>query len=109
MPAAEYVQVQVIDRLAAVIAGVYHHAKASGSMLFADLGCAMQQMTQYFGVGLLEVCQRPYLALGNDQDMHWRYRRNVVECKADIVLEDFLARDLTGENTTEDGCVGHGY
>ncbi len=103
MPAPDDVQVQVIHGLAAIRPAVNGNAKAARRMLLADLRCTVQQVTQYFSVGLLYVRQRPNLAPGYDQDMYRCDRGNVVKCEAQVVLKDFLARDFTREDATEDG------
>ncbi len=107
MPASDNVQVQVIDGLPAILAGVNDDAEPIRSMLFSDLSSAMKQMAQRFRVSLLYVRQRWNFTLRDDQDVHGSDRRDVVKGQANIVLKNFVAGNFTGKDTTEDGGCGH--
>jgi len=98
----QHMQMQMIHGLPAIGTAVDHHAKAARRMLLADLSRTMQQMPKHRIIRRLHMSQRRNLALGNDEDVHRRNRRNIMERKTQLVLKDFFARNFAGQDAAED-------
>ena len=93
---AQQVNVEMIDGLAAVLAGVDHHPIALGEALGAgDLGRGPQQVSEQRAVTLHALGQRGDMFAGRDQHMHRRLRMKVREGVALLVLVDGRGGDAS--------------
>ena len=93
---AEQVDVEMIHGLAAVLAGVDHHAVALGQALLAgDLGGGPQQVAEQRAVALIGIGQRGDVFARRHQHMHRRLRVNVREGVAELVLVDRRGGDAS--------------
>jgi hypothetical protein len=87
--AAEQVDVEMIDGLSAVLAGVDHQAIARGQTLLAgDLGDGPQQVTEQLAIRRVGVIQRGDVFARCHQNMDGRLGVKVSEGVAQLVLVD---------------------
>ena len=87
---AKQVEMQMIDGLAAVFAGIYDHTIAFAEAIFSgEFGCDEHQVTDQV---MLFVClvERPDVLSRNDEQMGWRLRRDVCERKDTVILVNGL-------------------
>jgi hypothetical protein len=106
MTAAEKMEVEVIDRLAAVFSGVDDDAIALAKALVAgNQGCREEKMAQQVAVLCAGVVERGKVLAGNDEDVDWRLRVNVREGVAELVLVDGGGGDGTLGDLAEE--AGH--
>jgi hypothetical protein len=107
MTAAEEMDVQMVDCLAAVFAGVDDYAIAFAEALVAsDRRCGVQEMAEQVAVLSGGVVEGSKVFAGNDEDMDGRDRVNVREGVAELVLIDGCGGDGTVGNFAE--YAGHG-
>lgn len=91
MAAAEQVNMNMIDSLAAVVTGIDHGAIALFESLAArDLRGSQQQMTEKLFVFLAGVCGGCDVATRNNENVYWSHRPDVNEGVAFVVLIDCL-------------------
>lgn len=102
MASANYVQVKMRDRLAAIAAGVRNHAKAIGTKLLPNFAGLAKQVAEHRLVRSVDVAKRLDRLLWDHQYMHWRYGRDVVKGEAKIVLVHLVARQLAPHHAGKD-------
>ncbi len=94
MTPAQNVDVEMIDGLAAVRAGVDHHAVAVSETLVAgNLRRREQQVSEQPRMLFAGVRQRGNMFPGHHKKVHRRLRVDVAERDAAVVLVDGLGRD----------------
>src|ERR1039458_7446812 len=92
--AAEQVQVEVVNGLAAVRAGVYDNAVALGKLFDSCNLCrCRQQLTEHQCVTNLGVAERVDVLARHDEHMRWRLGMQVGEGVAELILVNRLGRD----------------
>src|ERR1035437_2645751 len=101
--AAEQVDVEMIDSLSAVRAGVDHQAIARGQTLLAgDLGDGPQQVTEQLAIRRVGVVQRGNVFARRHQHMDGRLGVKVGEGVAQLVLVDRLRGNASINDLTKD-------
>jgi hypothetical protein len=97
---AKYMHVYVIDRLATQVVAVHHDAKAFLATLLVGqaLGGEENVAGERLVVLFVQVVEGGDMLLGDNQKMHWRLGRNVVEGNNLIVFVYLLRRDLPGHD-----------
>ena len=99
MPSAQQMQMQVVDRLAAIRAGVDDHAVASIQPCIAcDCRSFREQMPQQRDMRFLRMRLRDDVFPGNNQQMCRRLRMKVREAETQVVLIHTLRRNSTGND-----------
>ena len=102
MLASNYVDVQMVDTLAAILSVVNDNPVASlvKSLLLGNLGDGDHQMAEHGGVGLVGLAQ-----LGEALSVFWDHQKvgfanwsNVSESQADIVFVNDVCWDFLGNN-----------
>ena len=84
---AQQMQMQVIHRLAAVVAGVHDYAITGGEFFFArDLCYRPQQMAQQRGVFLARFRERNDVLARHNQQVNRRLRMNVRKGDTFLIL-----------------------
>jgi hypothetical protein len=108
--------VEMVHGLAAVFAGVDHHAVSFAEALVAgDLGCGPQQVAEQGLVALAALGQRDDVLARGHENMHRRLRMKVGEGVAQLVFVDSgggnasvndLAKEAThSETIVQDGVL----
>jgi len=104
-PAAEQVDVQMVDRLAAVGAGVDDQAVAVGKVLCAgDFAGGVEELAEALGVVLRGVRVRSDVVFGDDEDVDRRLRIDVGEGEGVLVLVDAGGGDFAGDDFAEEAA-----
>lgn len=94
-PAAEHVQMQMLDRLAAVRTRIHHNPKSIGEILFRrQRGCDGQQVAEQRLVLSVELGKRADMLARNDQQMRRGLGMKVGEGDRGFVLIHLLRRNL---------------
>jgi len=102
MPSAKKMQMQVVDSLTAIRAGVDDDPVAAVEPRAAcNLGRLRYQMPQQHGVLCLSMGLRCNVFPGNDQQMRRRLRIDVREAQAKLILIHPLRRNRPGNNFAE--------
>jgi len=103
MPAAQQVNVEMVDSLAAVRAGVDDQAVAVGEVLGAGdfHGCG-EEMAEHGGVLRRGMGVGGEVLLGDEQDMDRRLRIDVREGEDVVILIEALGGDGTGCDFAEE-------
>jgi hypothetical protein len=108
MPPAQYVDVEMIDRLAAVRAGIDHHAVAVSEALVAgNLSGRKQQVSEQPRMLFAGVRQRGNMFAGHQEKVHRRLRVDVAEGDAALVLEDEPGRNGALDDLAEQAAHRH--
>jgi len=96
----KHMHVNVVDRLATQVVAVHHDAKALlATLLFGEaLGSEEDMPSESFVVLFAQVVECRYMLLRNDQEMHRRLWRNVVESDDLIVFKYLLRGDFPGHD-----------
>ena len=111
LAAAEQVEVQMVDRLAAVAAAIDHHAIAAAELQFA--GQIADHQPQMWPTSSASPSARSssdaISFFGNHQHVRRRLRRDVAKRQAAVVLVDDLGRDFLVDDLLENGfCADMG-
>ena len=85
---------QVVDALTGLLADVGDHAVALQTQLLGDLGDDGEDVGHNGGVVLGHFGHGGDVGLGDDQEMSGSLGVNVVKGETDLVLIDFIGRDL---------------
>lgn len=95
-------------RFACIRTAINHGAKARfrNGKFFGQLTCDVEQMTQHSLVAINRFAQARDRFFGNDQQVNWRLRADVVDRDAAIILELDLGGDFAGDDFFEDGFGG---
>ena len=105
--AAEEVDVEMVDGLAAVAAGVEHHAVAIGEALFAgDLGRGPEEVAQQRLIALISIRERIDVLARHHEHVDRRLRVNVREGIAELVLVDGGGRNGSFNDLAEEAAHG---
>ena len=105
MSAAEQVQMQVIDGLASISAGIDDHAVAGGEILFTgDFGHGPQEMAEQGAVIGGCFCERNDVPARDDKQMHWRLRMDVGEGDALLVFVDACGGNASVDDLAEEAA-----
>lgn len=109
LASAEYVEMQVIYSLAAILACVCDYAEAIGKALFGCSFCGdAHQVTEQGFVLFHGVRLRLDVFFRNHQQVYGRDWFNVAEDEALVVFVQFLRRDFVGGDAAED-TFAHGF
>ena len=92
---------EVMDGLAGLLTDVGDDAIALQTQLLGDLGDDGEDVSHDGGVVLSHFGHGGDVGLGDDQEMGGSLRVDVVESEADLVLIDFIGRDLPFGDLTE--------
>ena len=101
LPAAQYVQMQMIHALPRISSGIGHDPIAIGiqSLLARDLGRKRQEASeQTFAVRSIEITNRSHMSGGNDQKMHGRLGVDIPERESLLRPLHDLRRNLSSHN-----------
>ena len=108
LAAAEQVEVEMVDGLAAIAAAVDDDSIAAIEFLFrSDLAYDEHHVSEQGGIRGIDGRQGRDRFLGDNEDVHRRLRRDVVKGEAKVVLMNDLCRDLLVDDTLKDRFVGH--
>jgi hypothetical protein len=106
LAAAEKVEMEVIDRLATVFAGVdYDSISLAQVLVTGNQGCGIEKMAEKIAVLSVSVFERSEVLARNDEDVDRRLRMNVRERVAELVLVDGGGGDGTFGDFAEE--AGH--
>jgi len=109
VPPTQQMQVQVIDRLPAVRAGVHHYAVAGlESLRPRQLRRDRHQVPKHRRVRFGRVRHRGHMLLGDNQQVLGRLRMNIDEGERVLILVQTLRRNRSGDDTTEETIGSHG-
>jgi hypothetical protein len=101
---AEDVQVDVLDGLAAVGAGVDDDAMAVWNVLLSERGSGVEEVAEEFGGNCGDVGE---VLFGDDEEVGWGLGVDVGEGEGVVVLVEGLDRDGALGDFAEE-AVGHG-
>lgn len=105
LPSAEDVDVEVVDGLAAVGAGVEHQAVAVGEVLGAgDFAGGVEKLAEDGGVVLGGVRVRGEVVLGDDEDVRGRLGVDVREGESLLVFVEAVDGDFAGDDFAEEAA-----
>ena len=106
LSSAEEVDVEVVDGLAAVGAGVEHQAVAVGEVLGAgDFAGGVEELAEAGGIVLCGVGVRGEVVFGDDEDVCGRLGVDVWEGEGVLVLVEAGNGDFAGDDFAEE--AGH--
>lgn len=107
MPAANQVNMEVINRLSAIRTGVGDKAVAAAgnSHLFGQLVGDYEQVADGGFIFTLKVVNRFDVLFGNDQQVDWRDGINVMESHGSLVFKNNTSRGFVFNDGAED--TGH--
>ena len=108
MPSAKKMQMQVVDRLPAIRAGVDDDPVAAVESRAARyLGRLRYQMPQQRRVLSLSMGRGRDVLFGNNQQMRWRLRIDVREAQTQLILIHALGRNIAGYYFAEETIGAH--
>ena len=103
LPAAENMEMQVMDRLAGIVAAVGNDAVSAGQVFLSGNNANGTQAFRQFGIrGSGGIIQGAYMLLRNHQDVDRRLRINITERIDIFILIDFLRGNLTADDFAEE-------
>ena len=94
-------EVQMEHALTRLLANIGHHAVAVHPLLLRQLGNDLEDMGHHSAVVRVHFGHGADVCLGDDQEVGRRLGRDVVEGIAQVVLIDFAAGDLPGDDLAE--------
>lgn len=102
------VDVHVWHGFAAVWSVVNDEAKTAfvDFELAGDVACFQEKVAQKFLVFFMGGCHTGDHFFGNEEEVGWRFGRNVVEAEAKIVFVNDFGRDLAGDDFFEESHAG---
>ena len=110
LPSSQQMQMQMIDSLSAVGAGVDHQAKTIVEMLqLSDFIRCEEEFAQKLSLSRGRMSERSEVLLGDDQDMHRCLWVDVREREHMVVLVEACDRDHTAGDLAEEaiGVCSH--
>jgi hypothetical protein len=99
--AAEYMQMQVVDGLAAFLPSIHDNTKAFAQAFVRQRSGDQRQMTQYFLVGLGSVGKRVNVLFGDDEKVRGRLGMDVGERDRIIIFENLFGGNFSADNPTK--------
>ena len=102
-------EVQVMDTLSGLLTNIGDNAVAVQTQLLGDLGNDGEDVSYYSGVILGYFSHGGNMGLGDDQEVRGSLRIDVIKGKADLVLVDFVGRDLTFGDLAEQTIRHKGF
>lgn len=94
-------EVEMEHGLTGLLSDVGDDTVALYPQFFGNLGNDLKDVGHYRAVALVDSSGRGNVHLGNDKEMGGSLRIDVIEGQTQIILIDFVGRDLTGDNFTE--------
>lgn len=108
MPTTQNMQVEMVDSLSALVAGVDDGAKSVGETLFSSDFCSDEdEMPKKGLMGLQSVRLRGDVSLRDQENMRGSDGVEIAKGEAEVVLIDLRGGNLARDNATEDAVRFH--
>ena len=102
-------QVEMVDGLTAIVAGIHYDTVATIELLSTrQLRGRSHQMSQNRGVRFGRVGHGGHMLFGNDEEVPGRLRMDVGKRKCMLVFEKTLRRNRAGNDPAEETIGSHG-
>ena len=100
--AAENVEMKMLYRLASVLADICNNAvTVSKSELSCYLGNYSENVSNGCGILLCKLVKRGNMCLGDNKAVYGCLRRDVEECKADLILVNLIRGNISAGNSAK--------